>query len=431
MRVTADCDRYKKRDTVTPSKTKRLKPTPYHTYSGTVIFVLVLGLKDMSPETAYSCLVRLHSVVGKSPLTNLLGTSWIGTTATGLFIAIPDESFLRPHDYLSSLYDEVARRGVPIRSGVSWGPFLCFTDIDDRVNFVGRTINIAARLAYSPHNPGCLIHSAYLDYAKGFSSFKDSRVLANRPSVTVLGKKHDGAGFRCCTLTHEDLSVLNSVISKPALKKPSDPPHSAGIVLAYDLPQFSEGDESQIRKRVRSLVDTLRSLKENNLSAKNAEMYFCPGGDGGLLVLTGVRQEALALSKQLAQQLVVESEYKERPISVDARLGVHYGAVTLYVDAAGRVRPTGSSCFIAEDLIADEASRNAGLVFSYALKDVISHGSEAFLRSEFEELPMLTSGPADGVLRYTPRRLVGGEFKHPLIDKLFGPTSSWQSVKFE
>jgi len=412
-------------------KTTPLKPIAYHTYNGTIIFVLVLGLKDMSPGTAYSCLIRLHSAVGKFSLINLLGTSWLGTTATGLFIAIPDEFGLRPHDYLASLYEVFAGQGLPIRSGISWGPFLCFTDIDNHVNFVGRTINVAARLAYSPNNPGCFIHSAYLDYAKGFAESKGSTLLAKGSSVTVLGKKHDGAGFRCCALTHEDLPVITSVIDKPMPRKYSDPRHSTGIILAYDLPQFSEGDESQIRKRVRSLVDTLRGLRENNLSARNAEMYFCPGGDGGLLVLPGLRQEAVELSKQLAQQLVVESEYKDRPISVDARLGVHYGAVTLYVDAAGRVRPTGPSCFIADELIADEASKNAGLVFSNALKDVISHGSGAFLRSEFEELPLLTSGPADGVLRFTPRRSVDGEFKHPLVEKLFGPTSSWQSGKLE
>lgn len=147
------------------------------------------------------------------------------------------------------------------------------------------------------------------------------------------------------------------------------------------------------------------------------------------MVLENVRQEATSLAKELAQKLVVESEYKDNSISVNARIGVHYGPVILYHDAAGRIRPTGPSCFIADELISDEVSRTSGVVFSESLRNVISHGSDKFLRSEFDELPPILGGPAAGIVRYAPKRSGRSSLVHPLIQQLFGPKSSWQPEK--
>jgi hypothetical protein len=403
------------------------KPVLYREYHGTVLFFVVDAIKVMARDVAYSCIVHLNSVIAETALVQTLGTSWIGTTVSGLFVLIPDASKLVPHSYLSALFDCLSRRGVPVRCGVTWGPFLCFQDADDELNFVGRAINIAARLAYSADNPGCLIHERYEEYAKGFSSITASDVLEGAPTGVIKRKKHDGIGFNCRLVDKARLSVLDGVGEVLIHGHGQTALFDPGLVLAYDLPQFSEGDESQLSKRVRGLADALRSFRENRENLRKAKLYFCPGGDGGILVLKNVRQEAIGLGKELVQKLIVESEYKDSSIAVEARLGIHYGVVTLYRDAGARLRPTGTTCFIADELISDSASREAGLVFSDSLRDVISHGSERYLRSEFDELPILKSGPAAGIVRFTPKSSSDARFKHPLIEQLFGPTSSWQA----
>ena len=102
----------------------------------------------------------------------------------------------------------------------------------------------------------------------------------------------------------------------------------------------------------------------------------------------------------------------------------------LYNDVRGTVRPTGRTCFAAEELTSDDYGKAAGLVFSEALEGVISRGSEKTLQREFEELPPLTAGAAIGLRRFARRMNAKRQFKHPLIERLFGPTSTG-SFRFE
>jgi hypothetical protein len=250
--------------------------------------------------------------------------------------------------------------------------------------------------------------------------------LSGAATQVITGKPHDGGGFICRVLGGDRLAVLPNVLIARLREHEPVSNVSAGLVFAYDLPHFSAGDESQLSARVRSLVDAVRSLRENRGVLRDAVLYFCPGGDGGILIVSSVRAEAFGLSKDLLQRLAVESELRDASIDVAARIGVHYGAVTLYRDVGGRLRPTGRTCFVADELISDSAAKDAGLVFSDSLRDVISQGSDRVLADNFDELPNLTTGPAAGVIRYAPRRIKPERFSHPLIEQLFGPSSSWQ-----
>jgi class 3 adenylate cyclase len=400
-------------------------PIAYREYQGTVLFLVVDRIKEMDGSNSFSCIVQLQRVLNDNSLVKTIGKSWVGTTVSGAFVFIPDETNLIPHAYLVSLFSASSGLGIPMRCGVTWGRALCFEDADREENFVGRAINVAARLAYSKENPGCLIESSYEEYAKGFSATDTEMLLEGAPAVVIKGKKHDGVGFKCRSIDKARLSIIDEA-TPGSDKNDQQPIFASGLVLAYDLPHFSEGDESQLSKRVRSLVDTLRSLTENHASLRLAEAYFCPGGDGGILLWSNVREDAVGVSKQLAQRLVVESEHKESSIAIEARLGVHYGVVTLYSDVRGRLRPTGTTCFIADDLISDAASKAAGIVFSDSLRAAISHGSHSFLIKEFQQLPTLIAGPAAGIARFTPRHSDNAEFRHPLVEQLFGRTSNWQ-----
>ena len=391
-----------------------------------MIFVVVDQIKNMDASTAFSCMVQLNQLAVSWELVETLGPYWIGTTATGLFVLIPDDAHVVPHLFLGSLFDASSHVGVPIRCGVAWGPYLCFRDIDENLNFIGKAINTAARLANSSENPGSLLHEGYNEFARGFAGLGVQGELDGLPILIIRGKDHDQAGFRCKALDQGQLSVLQEVDHSRLHAHATTPKHSTGIVLSYDLPRFSEGDESQLSKRFRSLVDGLRAIGANNSAFREAAIFFCPGGDGGILVLCNIRTAAKELVTELGQRLTVESEYKASPIGVSAHLGVHYGVVSLYMDAAGRQRPTGPACFVAEDLISDSAGREVGIVFSGALRDVISHGSDTFLTERFEELPALQTGPAAGIPRYSPRAMSGAKWSHPLVEQLFNAAASWQ-----
>ncbi len=402
------------------------KPAEYRQYNGTVLFFVIDDIKELPPDLAYRCLVQLNKVIGKSKLVRMIGKEWLGTTVSGLFILVPDRYAIVPHTFLPDLFENISAVGIPVRCGVSWGPFLCFEDLDETLNFIGAAINVAARLAYSKENRACLLHDKYEHYVNGFVGRTSADFLRNARIRIIKGKEHDGDGFSCRVLDKTHLTVI-SKITRQVQRSKCRPIFSSGLILSYDLPKFSEGDEAQLRKRVRSLLDSLRSLRQDNSMFRNAAFHFCPGGDGGILVLADVREEAAAFARELRQKLGVESEQKDSTISVQARIGIHYGGVTLYKDVGGRLRPTGPSCFIADELISDKPSKEAGIVFSDALKAAISHGSSEFLSKEFDELPQLKNGPAAGIARYAPKS--GGTLqmkKHPLIAQLFGSASSWQ-----
>lgn len=398
----------------------------YRDYTGTVLFFVIPDIKEMDSGLAFSALAQLHGTLRNSAL--LLGTStqWIGSTISGLYVIVPDEAHIPVHSLLPMIFESLCKAGVPIRCGVAWGSCLCFRDADDELNFVGRPINLAARLAYSRENPACLISADSERFDDGYVHISSVLDLNSAPKRMIRGKTHDAAGFLCRVLDENVLQTLDTPKPPEVHGHGQSPEYSSGVILAYDLPKFSAGDDSQLSKRVRSVVNAIRELKENHSACREASIYFCPGGDGGIMVLSNVRQEASELAVTLAAKLVVESEYKDTHIAVDARIGVHYGPVTLYRDAAGRLRPTGPSCFIADDLIADADSRASGLVYSDSLRSVISHGSERFLKSEFDELPTLQSGPAAGLARYVPKPRTGAPLTHPLVRQLFGPLSSWQ-----
>lgn len=396
-----------------------LKPKAHVRYNGTAVFVVIKGIKEIAAATAYSCLVELNGVVGDSSLVKKVGRAWVGSTISGLFVLIPDEANLTAHTYLAELFSSCMERGLPVRCGVAYGRFICVEDADGKLNFAGKAINTAARLAYEPTSVGCLVDSAYEEHVEGF----DSKVLELAPKCFVRGKEHD-VGFNCRMLGPPTLPFLDEIDEKGFAAHAVEN-RCAGLIIAYDLPRFTAGDESEVDKRVRSLVDAFRSFKENKEGLGDVKMHFCPGGDGGIVVLERAKEQAYEIGVSLARAFFIESEYKEDAIALGARIGLHYGLVALYNDVSGTVRPTGKACFVADDLTSDDLGKKSGLVFSEALMEAISGGSDKTLQREFEELSSLKAGPAAGVRRFA-QKLAGQPEKYSLISQLFGPGSSWR-----
>jgi hypothetical protein len=399
-------------------------PIAHQRYNGTVVFVAVHMIKELDQAIAYRCLVEANKIAGESDLVTETGPAWVNPTISGLFFLVPDEKRLVVHKFVKQLTTLFAARGIAVRIGIAHGPFICVEDADKNLNFAGRAINTAARLTYAKENVGCLIDKNYQEHVAGFVLGPEES-LARFEERFVPGKSHD-AGFACRSLSKTDWPFLDAVDSK---KVPNHEPsrHTSGLILAYDLPQFSAGDDSQIDKRVRSLVDAFRGFKQNRLPSE-ANMFFSPGGDGGVVVLENVREDAYGIALGLARAFLVESEYKEGVISVEARIGINYGVVPLYHDLRDVVRPTGLECFIADELTSDEQGKKAGLVFSEPLKNVISEGSQRTLENDFHELPLLKTGPAANTRRFAHKISDKADSRHPLAEQLFGPTSSWQKV---
>jgi class 3 adenylate cyclase len=403
------------------------QPVAHQYYNGAVLFFAVHDIKQYAPNLVTACIIELNRVVSQSALIQTIGRDWVGTTVSGLFVLVPDGANIVAHEHLARIAADCAKCGIPVKCAVAYGRVVCVEDTDCALNFIGTAINTAARLTFADENGGCLVAERYVQYAKEFSSHRDEGLLERSSVISVSGKAHD-ADFLCRKISRPDVSMLSEVNEGrlTAHKSVSEIP---GLVIAYDLPQFSAGDESQIDKRVRSLVSAFHRLRQNRTALRNSKMYFCPGGDGGILVLENVLEEADEIATSLSKEFLVESEYKEDSISVEARIGVHYGVVLLYHDVRGALRPTGRTCFATEELTSDKYGKAAGLVFSGALKDVISRGSEKTLTREFEELPALPMGPAAELRRFARRASPKAQFSHPLIEQLFGPTSSWQVLR--
>lgn len=125
-------------------------------YHASVLFIVIPKIKDISPRRACDCLSALNRVMESLALMTRVDRGWTGSTISGIFVIVPDALSMCVHDHLVSLFERCAAVGIPIRAGISRGPVLCFADADGGINFVGRAINTAARLAYAKENQGCL-----------------------------------------------------------------------------------------------------------------------------------------------------------------------------------------------------------------------------------------------------------------------------------
>ena len=142
-----------------------------------------------------------------------------------------------------------------------------------------------------------------------------------------------------------------------------------------------------------------------------------------------LRRAGYHAAERILTRLDVESKGRSSQIQVLTRIGIHYGPIQLYKNAAGVLRPTGTVCFVADAIASDRSPREvngSSVVFSEAFRDLVGEGNTDFFTEAFEELPPLQKGPAKGLRRFIRRRLLDREPKVALYKTVVKRPESWE-----
>jgi class 3 adenylate cyclase len=355
-------------------------------FAATVVFVLVKGLKDCldAPKVPNALRALNEAIRDIDP------HAFVLSALAGVIVVVPDTVSWSADDTLTAL--DRAKVGFALRVGVTHGTVEVVKDIDDEPNLIGLPINCAARLATSRDNSGVLIHESYAEFVDGTLGLTHWLHRSVRKAIAIAGKPQDPV-FTCFEGPH-------SFDAKPLEREDAYPSRPATLV-AYDLPNFSAGDRAQLRKRFTRLTYVFQKLRQS-ASMQVATALLSPGGDGGVLVLEGVPPaDVAAIALRLQALTEIESLDHDEAIAVETRIGVHYGPVVYYMNARGIERPTGLAVFVADEIAGDEHARSRkGIALTRLLADSLAGGGSQRLASEFEQLPKLTSGPANGVERF-------------------------------
>jgi hypothetical protein len=187
------------------------------------------------------------------------------------------------------------------------------------------------------------------------------------------------------------------------------PPFMNAVLIAYDLPDFSDGDLRTLASRFRAVVQEVQRLREEHVLPDGAGISFSPGGDGGVLSLTQVPLgRAFGLATDLAGLLEAAGTTQAADAPVRARIGVHYGQVLPYENAEGVARPTGLALFDADGLAGDAEARSYdAIVVSGALIESASDGARKLEASRFQEIAPLVTPHEATIRRFVPRDAIG------------------------
>ncbi len=357
----------------------------------TVAFILISGLKQVGGLESVELLAKLHSAI-KSFINkqNYQGIQVL-SSLLGAIVLLPDSLQLNTINLIISINNEMNSLGIPIRVGMSRGDIQELLDVDGKANFIGVAINHSARLATSnlTTHPGLLVHDSLASHLQ--STLRASHWLSarnsNRLFIEVEGKRDEKF---LCFYPSESIWPTLSTVTYP-YDEEFQPISKNAAIIAYDLPNFSDGDLNQLSQRFRAITDVFLTLVTNTkLPLKY--FYFSPGGDGGVLVFTDLdKKPVYDLAKNFAERLLIESQNKSSLISAECRIGLHYGTILLYENAQGYLRPTGEDIFIADDLMADKDIKKLGsFVFTEEFKSAVSGGDDRFFFQIFQSVPALS-----------------------------------------
>ncbi len=363
-----------------------------------VIAIHIPGLNTANSTKAYYAIIALHDKLKALCETNDRCFR-ILSSLQGAFLVFYNGAQSIP--IIPQLCTDLTKLKIPWRLGLTYGMVKPLRDIDEQVNFIGRTLNTAARLATAPENPDILFHSTFFDFQKGvvkidddWQNFLGDDRKAN-PNVKVPGKVHDKS-FPCYTPEKSIEIVANfKELTAPGNSKP--PQQLDSLALAFDLPRFSEGDDFQLTERFREFVTAVGNLKKQ-LKARN--MSYAPGGDGGIFVFAEPRTNdgTLGLVSNIRDCLERVSGHRDEKTKIMCRIGLHTGSVPLYENGEGIDRPTGTICFIADEIAKGQAE--GVIVFSEELKQLFSDGSENYANAHFLKISPAESGAAKGIARF-------------------------------
>lgn len=335
-----------------PPQQAPAKPEPAKDpYPATAVMITIKGLTTMAGPDGVDALTVLHRTLrGLGPA---LAGCRVLSSVTGAILVIRDNTLPKAlHDpsLLPAWLTAIDAAGLSVRAGVAHSQVEDVVDADDTINVVGRSINIAARLATSEDNPGLLYEKSYVDRAAEVVRSKHFLHPSNHRYLTVMGKRDER--FTCVADPTVKARAANDVPELP------DTTAEGVVLLAYDLPGFSDGYLRTLASRFRDVSREVRKLRERSRIPTGAKVAFSPGGDGGVLSINGIApHDALQIALELAGKLTDASETRSKDASTWARIGVHYGQTYVYPNAEGIQRPTGHALFAADALTGDKAAR--------------------------------------------------------------------------
>jgi hypothetical protein len=373
-----------------------------------VVFFFIPKLAEQEADISNCALVSLHKILKEKLLDRGLELR-ILSSIKGAIVVIPDSAGIYIHQHLSVILEDCKNQVIPVRLGITHGELEVLKDADTLFSFIGRPMNIAARLSTSDSNKGILYDSTYIDHVRPLPTSKNNDPLHPKycNEVDILGKPHDPI-FKC--REPEDTNLVLSQFNNDILSQLDIASNYInGIAIAYDLPKFSQGDRSELSKRFRSVIDSINSIRNRSIFPKDSnQFFFSPGGDGGILILPikleGSLSEYIDLAFGLIEKLEVESDSKDSNIDVKSRVGVHSGIIILYQNAEGILRPTGITCFIADEIASDDlAKQQGGIIITEKIKGSLYDGSIKRFEREYESLTPLDKGAAKDIQRYAKK----------------------------
>lgn len=331
--------------------------------NATVVFLQVPDLKSLNGPESVWVMAEVHRAVREA--TKGLKAERL-SSLTGAIILLPDEAKADALGVVEKIAASLYVQKIAARIGVTTGPVTEMQDADGRPNFIGRSINQAARLAFSKTNGGLLVSELFRSRMAG--NYPARHWLRTTQSIEAEGKRTER--FPAVLRTHRFRKATSAMTARCS-------PETA-LMISYDLPKFSDGSARSLATRFRTLVSELQQLQKD----WKEQVLFSPGGDGGVLVFASrdVRLSG-AIANHLSTALQEASDHLSSENDIEARVALHYGQVFTYKNAAGVRRPVGPSLLDADGLAGDEPAKQAKRpVFSQSVHEFFPEPSG------FEEL---------------------------------------------
>jgi len=389
------------------------KPAGMHskeeTIVGNFVFFSINGLKFQETRVAAGWLKMLADV--SKGVANEFPGYRVFPTLTGCIGVLKDGASANFVDLVFATLSRCQALGVELRAGIHRGVVPLLTDLDGSITPISPGINKCARIAHADRsklsaeghaNSAVLASIEFADHAAsgGMVSRTDDEWLfpdARKTWITqVDGKrneKFDVVVAPQSRYTHsegqeqssEDISITNL---------------DGCLLLAYDLPSFSEGDQTRLSSR---FYDVARIVSKNlEQLGRPIDLLHSPGGDGGVLIISNLGQEAaFSLALNVNQDLDILNNLRTEDAATSVRVGMHYSGVSTFIDAHGVNRGTGAGVFIADELANDKVGRDTTeVVYSGSFKDAASRGDDAHFDRHFEWIEELETSSGFKITRF-------------------------------
>lgn len=318
-------------------------------------------------------------------------------TLSGYIALLPDKASQNFVDFVSRIYLECQKAGVDLNVGIHRGIVPLLHDIDGSITPISPEVNQCARLAYAkrdeisaPENSEISVIASveFGDFAAqgGQVNSSDDKWLfpSERAKWSAKAKGKRNELFDILVAPKSRFTVDDSA---SVLVHTNEIEIIGGcLLIAYDLPKFSDGDQSRVDSR---FFDVSRIVTQQlRRTSEHSEMLLSPGGDGGIIMISGMTLEnAYNFANGIHEKLGVLDRLRTKDAGSAVRVGVHYSGIAVYTDANGVRRGIGTSLFVADALANDEKGRQEeSVVYSNEFKKIASHGDNQLFEENFKQL---------------------------------------------